>query len=425
MRDGGYLLMNQKERDRKALLEAVEKGHIKLKSAAERMGLSYRQAKRIWQKYLKLGDTSIVHQGRGKESHRAFNSNFKQEVLSRYQERYMGFGPTFAAEKLSEDGLILNDETLRGWLIAEGLWQKKRKHKAQRQWRERRHQFGELLQIDGSIHRWFGVDSEFHCLMVLIDDATGIRHALMAKEETTGAVLKLLKNWIERYGVPQEIYVDLKSVYVSPKGEPSIEEQLQGVEASFSVFEMVCQRLGIRVIKAYSPQAKGRVERAHAVYQDRLVKEIKLQELTSIEAVNLFLEGGFNEDLNQRFSISPADKSNAHFPIGERDINQFICWEETRTLQNDWTVSFQSKWYQLLNKNEGLLKPKDKITVRKHLDGTISTWLKERLVEHKQLTERPKKEEKPRKEYMTSKQRSVVAKKTQAILPGVGLIRTG
>ena len=134
MREGDYLLMSQKERDRKALLEAVKSGHLKLKEAAERMCLSYRQSKRLWSKYLKLGDSGVIHQNRGKRSHRSFDSDFKQQVLMRYEESYMGFGPTFAAEKLAEEGFVLNDETLRGWLLRAGLWQKKRKRKAQRQW---------------------------------------------------------------------------------------------------------------------------------------------------------------------------------------------------------------------------------------------------------------------------------------------------
>ena len=223
---GDRLIMRKKERERKVILSGYKEGRYTLVEAAERMGVSYRQAKRIWYRYHKENDAGLIHKSRGKPSTRAFDQNVKKIILKLYQEKYNDFGATFAAEKLAEDdNYILSRETLRQWLKSANLWIARRKRKSYRQYRERRACFGELLQIDGSIHRWFGSEIEHACLLNIVDDATGKTLALLDEGETTLVLLKALKQWVELYGVPEAVYVDLKSVYVSPSGLKSNTEE--------------------------------------------------------------------------------------------------------------------------------------------------------------------------------------------------------
>ena len=273
----GFLLMSEKERKRKSVFDAVRVGRLTLVKAAKRVSLSYRQCRRLYKRYREEGDAGLVHRSRGRPSNRAKPSAFKAHVLERYAERYQGFGPTLAAEKLAEDGYSLSPETLRRWLLAAGLWKKRRKRSKHRARRERKAHFGELVQLDGSHHRWFGPERAECCVMDMVDDATGVTMALMAEQETTEAAMRLLWQWVERYGIPQALYVDRKTVFITDR-EPTLEEQLAG-QAPMTAFGQACAKLGIQLIPANSPQAKGRVERRHGVLQDRFVKELSLRAL--------------------------------------------------------------------------------------------------------------------------------------------------
>lgn len=367
------LNMNKRERDRKSLLEWYKAGRTTLVKVAAQMHVGYRQVKRIWERYKEKGDKGLVHGNRGKPSNRATEIALKQAVLKRYEERYLGFGPTFASEKLSEDGYVVNHETLRKWLVEARLWHKHRNRHDAHQYREPKKCFGELLQIDGSIHHWFGEDEPLYCLMNLVDDSTSHSEVIMDTGETTKAALQLLYRWIIKFGIPQAIYVDLKNLYVGSPHKLTIEDELNDVHKAWSVFGEVCEKLGIQVIKAYSPQAKGRVERKHAVYQDRLVKEIKLNGITSVDAVNVFLENGFVDNINKKFAKLPASSVDGHRPIpSHMNLEDVFCWEEDRLLGNDWTIRYNNKFYQIEKANIFSLRPKKKIIVRTHLDDSIS-----------------------------------------------------
>jgi len=413
----GHLVMSQKERNRKVLLEAVKSGHLTLMEASKRADLSYRQMGRLQRRYLKEGDAGLVHARRGQPSNRGFTKEFKNSVLVRYRERYLGFGPTFAAEKLLEDGLELHHDTLRKWLLVEGLWSQHRKRKPYRQRRARRECFGELLQLDGSHHHWFGSGREASCLMSLIDDATGIRYGLLAGQETTEAAMRVLLGWIKRYGVPKEIYVDLKSVYISPHSRLTEEQQLAGIEETLSVFGESCGRLGIVLTRAYSPQAKGRVERAHGVYQDRLVKEIKLNGMMREEEVNHFLAHGFVDGLNRRFAKDLSGFRDVHRLADGYDLHTIFSWEFTRVLQQDWTLRFNNVWYQITQGQPLTVRPTYRLTVRRHLDGTLTFWYKDKPLQYQVLGEaekqrmREERHERLTKPKLTSTQRSTLARK--------------
>jgi transposase len=218
---GGHLLMSEKERLRKVVLEGVRAGRLTVKAASDRLGVSYRQARRIWQRFRALGDPGLIHQGRGRPSNRAKPAPLREKAIVRYRERYTDFGPTLACEKLAEEDLVLNHETLRRWLIAERLWAGSPLKVRHRSYRERRARFGELVQLDGSLHRWFGKDFPEACLLNLVDDATGRTLSWMTEHESTEGGMRILKRWIERFGVLLALYTDKHTIYLSPR-EPTL-----------------------------------------------------------------------------------------------------------------------------------------------------------------------------------------------------------
>ncbi len=375
---GDLLIMSKNELRRKSILDLVKLGQLTQKDAAKRLYLSYRQLKRVYQKYLKEGAEGLVHKSRGKASTNAYPLAMKELVLSLYKEKYWDFGPTLAAEKLLEDdNQKLHAETLRLWLKEAGIWQPKRQRKAYRTRRMRRSKFGELLQLDGSIHAWLPGISTKQCLMNMVDDATGKTLSLLDKGETTDAAFRLLKWWIKLHGIPLAIYVDLKSLYISPKSLRQNEEDELVEPEWLTHFSKACKVLGIEVIKAYSPQAKGRVERNHGVYQDRFVKELRLKNIKTIEGANKRLQGGFIDNLNRKFMKSPASNEDAHVPLlDEQHIEDILCWEYTRTVHNDWIIRFENQLLQIQKTRTIQVRPKQQITLKRHLNGKITLWNK-------------------------------------------------
>lgn len=372
---GGHLIMSKKERLHLTMIKMVAQGRVKLKKAADHCQLSYRQAKRLYRRYKVEGDAGLVHQARGRKSNR--RHPHRDVIIALYKDKYKGFGPTLAAEKLAEeDNLFVNHDTLRGWLLKENLWHRQRKRSPYRQRRERRAQFGELVQIDGSIHDWLG-NGELNCLLNMVDDATGKTLSYLASGETTRCVFLTLKRWIELYGIPLAVYVDLKNVYVSPK--------------NISHFKIACNKLGIRIIKAYSPQAKGRVERNHAVYQDRFVKELRLKNINTIDGANAVLTNGFIDKLNKKFEKVAQNPISAHLPLNNNDLSKVLCWEYERQVQNDWTISFQNKCYQIKKLYGDTVHPKAKVCIRRHLDNAISIWYKNKKLTYIVLENIPNK----------------------------------
>ncbi len=373
---GDKLTMSSKERQRKAILAQVEAGQISRRDARKRLSLSARQLIRVIKRYRHDGDIGLTHKSRGRTSSRAYTETHKAAIIAAYEAEYMDFGPTLASEKLAErNELIVHPETLRLWLKAADLWQQHRRRKSYRTHRARRTRYGALLQLDGSIHAWFSASEKKQCLMNMVDDATGRTLALMDSGETTRAALSLLKWWIKEAGIPLAIYVDLKSLYVSPKDLRKEEDEEELVEAKWLThFSKACKKLGIEVIKAYSPQAKGRVERNHAVYQDRFVKELKLRNIDTIEGANQLLSGGFINGLNEKFAKAAQSDADAHVPLYGHDLDQILCWEYTRQVKNDWTIQFKNQYYQIKQSKDIMVYAKQKILVRHHLDDSVSLW---------------------------------------------------
>ena len=222
--------MTKAERKRLIVMNRLVRGELKVVDASMILGISYRQSQRIWKRYVEEGARGLVHRNRGMDSNHKIADPVRESILSKYGEKYEGFGPTLASEKLEEeDGLKVDHETLRRWLIAEGIWKRRRKRKPYRKRRDRREHFGEFVQLDGSHHEWFERREMICCLMNMVDDATGISYSLMGEEETTEAAMRLLWGWIDRYGIPMSLYCDKKTVYRS-KREPTLDEQLEGKE---------------------------------------------------------------------------------------------------------------------------------------------------------------------------------------------------
>lgn len=414
MATGDHLIMCAKERKRKVILEEVKKGQLSLKDAAPRMEVGYRQAKRIMKRYRRRGDVGLVHANRGKPSSHAYAAKFKNVVLKIYREKYLDFGPTFASEKLQEeDEITIIPETLRLWLLETHLWSRHRRRKSYRQRRERRQCFGELLQIDGSIHAWFGKERPNCCLLNMVDDATGITMSQLDEGETCYVLLSTFKRWVEKYGVPKAVYVDLKSLYVSPRRLVD-----NDIEITLNVFERVCKLLNVEIVKAYSPQAKGRVERNHGVYQDRFVKELRLRGITEIEEANVFLNDVYLGKINKKFAKQPASIEDAHCSVkAYGDLEQIFCWEYTRQIRNDFTLQFNNEIFQL-EKQRIYLRTKRYVTVRVHLRGSMDIWYGNRRLNYRKLDIRPNE---PKVVYqrtgVSSSQRSLAAKASKHKTP--------
>src|ERR1039458_4363173 len=299
--------MSERELRRAAVLAQVKSGVWTLVQGAERMDLSYRQAKRLWKRYQSKGATGLAHRSAGRSSNRAKPKKIRAKVVGLIRRKYSGevgarFGPTLAAEHLaSEDQIELSATTVRRWMLAEGLWSRERKLRQHRQRRARREHFGELVQLDGSFHEWLEGRGPRGCLMNLVDDATGTTLCRRGEQETIWAAVGVLSAWMEKYGVPRALYTDWKNVYVR---EPTPKEVLHGTPA-VTQFGGMCERLGIKIIAASSPQAKGRVERNHGTHQDRLVKKLRRQRIATHEQVNRYLEEAYCDEHNQRFAVEP------------------------------------------------------------------------------------------------------------------------
>ncbi len=363
--------MSVKERARLEVFCRVREGVMTLKKASEMLGLSYRQTKRSWSRYRREGDSGLVHGLRGKASNRQGDAASKAKALERYAQKYADYGPTLAAECLAaEDDVPVRVETLRRWLMAAGLWARKRQRKAHRRRRPRKQQLGEMVQMDGSIHDWFEGRRGEAVLMVMIDDATGRIVARFFEQETLAAAWTTFLRWTQQHGLPCALYVDRHSIYRSDR-DPTAEELLAGEEPP-TQFGRSMRELNVRLIKARSPQAKGRVERMNGTLQDRLVKALRRADICDLESANRFLEEEFLPPFNQRFSIPPAQPGDLHRAVDEAtDLDRILAVQEARVLQNDWTVRWKNRFLQLPCAAAALVQPGMHVTVCEALSGSL------------------------------------------------------
>jgi hypothetical protein len=305
-----------------------------------------------------------MHRLRGRASNRALAADLRQKVLAEYQRCYRGFGPTLAAEKLAEQGLRVSHDSLRRWLMAAGLWQGERKHDQHRQRRPRRECFGELVQMDTSLHDWLEGRGESMVLIAMIDDATSRIEAGFYPGETLESHFDLLGRWLRKQGRPLSLYTDRDSIFEpQSKGRPDYSGQTQ--------FGRALEELGIERITAYSPQAKGRIERFFGTAQDRWVKELRLAGVTTRAQANALLRRKLLPEFNRRFAVAPARRRNGHRDLGAGHfLPAILSVQSVRTVDNDYTVRFRNRCLQIHPPALPGLR-RGKVIIEERLDGKL------------------------------------------------------
>jgi len=382
------IAMTQEELKRLHVIRKALDKSITQTEAGNIIGLCLRQAQRIVKAVKVEGDKGVIHKSRGQLSNRALSNKIKDKALKLYKEKYHDFGPTLGSEKLFEiDKIKLNDETLRLWLLQAGIPYKKRKKRPHRQWRERKHSFGEMVQMDGSHHAWLETRGPECVLMGYIDDATGKPFGRFYPYEGTLPAMDSFKRYIAKYGMPVSIYLDKHPTYKSTKKQ-TIEEELNNTEP-LSQFSRAVNELGINVIYADSPQAKGRIERLFNTFQNRLIKEMRLRGIKSTEEGNKFLKY-YLPVYAKRFAVQPANATDLHRPVRKGvDLNAVFCLKTIRVLRNDFTAAYNGKLYQIEdNVNAG------KVTVEERANGSIHITYRNKDLKFKEITTRPKKQQK-------------------------------
>jgi hypothetical protein len=373
------ITMSQKELQKSQIIAGVLRKKYQQIEAAEILALSDRQIRRLVKRVREQGESGIVHGLCGQRSNHAHEERFKRKVLEIYEGRYADFGPTFASEKLLEvEKLHIHRETLRLWLKGskEHIWQRRgRKH---RKWRERKRWFGAMVQMDGSHHDWLEGRGPWLVLMAYIDDATSRVYARFYEYEGIMPALDSFKRYIRRHGIPRCVYVDRHSTYKST-GKPNTEDELFGREAVTHVGSALAE-LGVTLIHANSPQAKGRVERLFRTFQDRLVKEMRLVGIKTLAEANRFL-GYFVPKYNRQFGIAPMEKADLHRPIPKGlDLDSVLCKKTERVLRNDFTVIHDKKMYQVLDKTKAL-----KVVIEERVNGKLYMFDKNGKLRYKEI----------------------------------------
>lgn len=370
------LTMNRKELKRVKILEQIEQKKLTVEQGAESLNLSIRQIYRLQKRYRETGDEGIIHRLRGSQSNRGYPKEIKISVLELYRKNYKDFGPTLFTEKLEERHQIkLDHETVRRWLRSNGEITAIRKHRRHRKKRERKVSIGEMLQFDGSHHDWFEGRSSVCCLLHAIDDASGRVYLKFAESENTKDVLETLREYVKGNGIPHSIYTDKYGVYYAEKKKTD--------------FQKAMEKLSVRCIYANSAQAKGRVERGNRTLQDRLVKEMRLRNISSITEANKFLRETFLEDYNNRFS-NDDQLTDIHYRLNGENLDNIFCYETERQVRNDYTITLAGSYIQLEKSEVPLPLPKQYVTVRRYLDESLHIFRGEQSIKFRELDGKPK-----------------------------------
>ncbi|MGB6390864.1 MAG: ISNCY family transposase [Candidatus Acidiferrales bacterium] len=358
------------------MLHEVQQKHLSQVAAAERLKVTDRQVRRMLLRIRERGDAALVHGLRGRPSNRKLAARLEQKILARLRQRYADFGPTLAAEHLAQEGFPVSRETLRKWMTKAALWRPRcQRVKAVHVWRQRRASFGELVMQDSSPFRWLEERGPACHLIALIDDATSRMWGRFTEHDTTEENLRTLQGWLRRYGRPLAQYTDRNSIFQKAGPQP-IPEQLRG-DPLRTQFGRALHELGIEWIAAHSPQAKGRIERLFETLQDRLVKEMRLAGVDSIEAANHFLETHFLPQWEQRFTVAPRNPRNAHRRLGpEHRLEEILSVRAARRVAQDYTVSWDGNRWAVGREEVCAGLRGAAIEIERRLDG--SHWLRHR-----------------------------------------------
>lgn len=400
-----FITMSKKELTRYEIIKRLIRKEISSSKAASLLGLSVRQIKRLKLRVRRDGAKGLLHASRGKSSHNRLSEEERTKIIKLLHQHYHDFGPTFASEKLFEKHQLKHDpKTIRQIMIDEELWKPKKKENRSihRQWRERKSAYGEMIQFDGSYDHWFEdrKDSNEICLLAAIDDATGrLVMAEFASHEGVLPVFDFWQKYLSTQGRPQLIYLDKFSTYH--------QNQAAAFEngSTLTQFQRAMDELRIEVIPANSPQAKGRVERLFGTLQDRLIKELRLADISSIESANQFLKETFIPKFNHKFAVVPRSTSNLHQRLSAKEQNGLLgilSKQTERTVQNDFTFTLKNQWYQIIREQKLAVCRKDKVIVEERPNGSIFVRLRGRYLNYHLLPQRPVREAKPELQVLTT-----------------------
>lgn len=345
-------------------------GKLSIKELCLELKLSRPQAYRIIKRYQEEGISGLNHKSKGQPSHNSPNQRKKAEILRLIREKYYDCGPSYASELLQEnEGISINRETLRLWMKSEQLLIKQRKRKPYRQRRERKTAFGEMLQIDGCFDYWFGRDNKKACLINLIDDATSYNLCYFDEEETIKAAVIVLWQWVKKWGVPQSIYADRRNAYINCD-----------LTESNNFFGNLCRSLKIQTIPAFSPQAKGRIERSNQTHQNRLIPKLRLNNITTIKAANKYLKNYYIPTHNRKFALQILENVHRKLP-DKAKLDDYSYEISTRKVNNDWTIKYKSKTYQILRKN--FCPAKSTVYIKETFTGKVIIVFKNQELSYK------------------------------------------
>ena len=378
------ITMSQMELRRVSVINKVIDKIMTQLEASKILELSTRQIRRITKRVSKEGDKGVIHKSRGRPSTQALPEKVKNKILKLCKTKYEGFNPLFASEKLFEiEKIKISRETLRSWFKEKNIPYKMRKKRPHRAWRERRHFFGQMIQADGSHHDWFEGRGHRCVLIGYIDDATSNVFARFYEYEGTFPFMDSFKRYTRKYGLPCGIYLDRHSTYKSTM-RPSIEDELNNKEPLTHAGRAL-EELGVEVIFANSPQAKGRIERLFRTFQDRLIKEMRLKDIKTVKEANKFLKY-YLSVYNRRFKVEAIEKGDLHRPLPKGiDLNRVLCIKTKRILNNDSTVAHNKKLYLVLDKIQA-----KSVFVEERLNGKLLIAHNSRALRYRKIAKRPK-----------------------------------
>lgn len=389
--------MSQKEIKRFHIIKKLLNQEFNGSSAAVILKLSTRHIRRLKNKVRQNGAKGLVHGSRGRVSNRKIPDRIRDKIIKLLQEKYYDFGPSLAAEKLAKNhGIDHDSKTIRQIMIGEELWRPRKirggKNKEHREWRQRKANYGEMIQYDGSYEHWFenrGGSGEV-CLLAAIDDATGkVLKAKFCSSEGVEPTFGFWKEYIIKNGKPCSIYVDKFSTYSMNR------QTAKENEDALTQFKRAMEKdLRIEVITANSPQAKGRIERLFKTLQDRLIKELRLNHISAAKEANEFLEKIYMPEFNARFAVEPRAKADLHQKLNVKELNQLesiFSRQVERVVRNDFTISYKKNWYQLEEVQPATICKQDIIIVEERMDESIHFRLRGKYLNYRLLPERAKK----------------------------------
>ena len=377
--------LSMKEREQIAIFDRLKKKEITQAGAAKALGVTARWIRKKFKRYELYGDQGLVHLNRNRPSTKRWSQDERALAMSLFEGSFADFGPTLACQKLEELYAIkVSRETLRKAMIVDGHWQGKKRKPRHRKRRERKEYYGEMVQLDGSPHDWFEGRGPRCSLINFVDDATSsIPFMMLAPSESCESVMTAFRKYAELNGLPGSLYVDYGSVF-----NVNINNQDHD---KITQFERACNELGTTIIRASSPQAKGRVERSHGTHQDRLVKELRLAGISTIEQANEFIVNVYLPKHNKQFAVSALKESDIHRSANHLNFDKIFCLKDERKLQNDFTLSYKRRILQLTKHQRAVVRPREVITIHEKFDGVLGLYIRGIQLNYIELKQRPNK----------------------------------